>query len=38
MSEYSSIKLAAFLLLILISARNKKEESDRRNKVELSVI
>ena len=35
MSEFSSIKLAAFLLLIMISACNHKEESHRRNKVEL---
>ena len=34
--EFSSIKLAAFSLLILISACNEKEESHRRNQVELS--
>ena len=33
--EFSSIKLATFSLLILISACNQKEESHRRNKVEL---
>jgi hypothetical protein len=33
--EFSSIKLAAFSLLILISACNQKGESHRRNQVEL---
>jgi len=33
--EFSSIKFAAFSLLILISACNEKVESDRRNQVEM---
>jgi hypothetical protein len=33
--EFSSIKFAAFSLLILISACNEKEESHRRNQVQL---